>query len=153
MTARTGVCGADDRVQTSTTLAADSWTNELETSGGVTITGNDVKYTFPPSGPVKKAARCSLLYRLCASQKNFLAQRRKAAKFFRIKISRLGGNGILAIPISLSAFCLENMTSHAHLTIRQTRACSRPRPLQTAGLRLRPAPLNPKTESKGQVGF
>ena len=51
----TGVYGTNFWVETSTSLAAGSWTNE--TLGvNVVITGNNVKYTFP-SGPVKTFAR------------------------------------------------------------------------------------------------
>jgi autotransporter-associated beta strand protein len=50
-----GVYGTDFRVETSETLATDSWTTETE-GGNVTITGNDVTFTFP-AGPTKKFAR------------------------------------------------------------------------------------------------
>jgi hypothetical protein len=51
----TGVYGTDFWVETSTSLAAGSWTTE--TLGvNVVITGNNVKYTFP-SGPVKTFVR------------------------------------------------------------------------------------------------
>jgi hypothetical protein len=51
----TGVYGTDFWVETSTSLAAGSWTNA--TLGvNVVITGNNVKYTFP-AGPVKTFAR------------------------------------------------------------------------------------------------
>jgi autotransporter-associated beta strand protein len=50
-----GVYGTDFQVETSETLAAGSWTTET-VGGNITITGNDVKYTFP-AGPTKKFAR------------------------------------------------------------------------------------------------
>ena len=53
----TGVYGTDYVVETSTTLG-DDWTPVVVAAGpgNVTITGNDVKYTFP-TGPVKTFAR------------------------------------------------------------------------------------------------
>ena len=57
----TGVYGTDYVVQTATTLAADSWTSELlSPNGGVTVSGNDVKYTFP-SGPGIKFVRLKVM--------------------------------------------------------------------------------------------
>ncbi len=50
-----GVYGTDFVVQTSTSLANGSWTNEL-TPSPVTISGNNVTYTFP-AGPVRKFVR------------------------------------------------------------------------------------------------
>lgn len=50
-----GVYGTDFVVQTSTTLVGGSWTDEA-TPSPVTISGNNVTYTFP-AGPVKKFAR------------------------------------------------------------------------------------------------
>ena len=55
-----GVYGTDYVVQTSTVLAADSWTNEPDT-GDVSISGNNVTYTFPSFGPVKKFARLKVM--------------------------------------------------------------------------------------------
>ena len=52
-----GVYGTDYVVQTSTTLAADSWTNEAASGGGVTFSGNDVIYTFSSSSPAKQFCR------------------------------------------------------------------------------------------------
>lgn len=49
-----GIYGTDFEVETSETLSG-AWTQET-VGGNVTITGNDVKYTFP-SGPVKNFAR------------------------------------------------------------------------------------------------
>ena len=51
----TGAYGPDYVVQTSTTLATGDWTNEPSTGGGVTLSGNNVIYTFPSAGPVKFA--------------------------------------------------------------------------------------------------
>jgi hypothetical protein len=51
----TGAYGTDYVVETSTTLAAGSWTPEPETGGDVTVAGTEVKYTFPSVGPVKFA--------------------------------------------------------------------------------------------------
>lgn len=51
----TGVYGTDFWVETSTSLATGSWTNET-LGANVVITGNNVKYTFP-AGPVKTFAR------------------------------------------------------------------------------------------------
>lgn len=51
----TGVYNTDFVVETSTTLAAESWTTEAS-PGNVTINGNDVTYTFP-EGSVKSFAR------------------------------------------------------------------------------------------------
>jgi fibronectin-binding autotransporter adhesin len=51
----TGTYGTDYVVQTSTTLAAGSWTNET-LGGNVVVSGNNVTYTFP-AGPVKNFAR------------------------------------------------------------------------------------------------
>jgi hypothetical protein len=50
----TGVYPTDYVVQTSTTLIGD-WTDETTDPGDVTITGTEVKYTFPSVGPVKFA--------------------------------------------------------------------------------------------------
>jgi len=50
-----------------------------------TIAARDQEYTNLPINPSSFAP-----LRLCASQKNILAQRRKGAKFFRIKISGFG---------------------------------------------------------------
>ena len=54
-----GVYGTDYVVQSSTTLTG-TWTDEPATGGGVTLSGNDVKYTFP-SGPVQKFARLKVM--------------------------------------------------------------------------------------------
>ena len=54
----TGVYGSDYVVETSTTLAAGSWTPE-PTPGNVTVSGNNVTYTFP-AGPVKQFARLNV---------------------------------------------------------------------------------------------
>ncbi len=51
----TGTYGTDYVIQTSTTLAAGSWTNET-LGGNVVTSGNTVTYTFP-AGPVKNFAR------------------------------------------------------------------------------------------------
>ncbi|MCB1129613.1 MAG: autotransporter-associated beta strand repeat-containing protein [Verrucomicrobiae bacterium] len=51
----TGTYGPDFFVETSTTLAAGSWTTET-VGGNVTIDGNNVTYTFP-AGPVKNFVR------------------------------------------------------------------------------------------------
>lgn len=51
----TGVYNTDFTVETSSTLATASWTTEAS-PGTVTISGNDVTYTFP-AGPVKNFAR------------------------------------------------------------------------------------------------
>ena len=59
----TGVYGTDFVVETSSTLAAGSWTPELlDPNPGftVTITGNQVTYTFP-AGPLNKFARLSVV--------------------------------------------------------------------------------------------
>lgn len=50
-----GVYGTDFVVQTSTSLANGTWTNEA-TPSPVAISGNNVTFTFP-AGPVKKFAR------------------------------------------------------------------------------------------------
>ncbi|MCF7676015.1 MAG: cadherin-like domain-containing protein [Akkermansiaceae bacterium] len=49
-----GEYGTDYVVETSTTLAADSWAPEPDTGGNVTVDGKNAIYTFP-SGPVKFA--------------------------------------------------------------------------------------------------
>lgn len=54
-----GNYGSDFVVETSATLAADSWVPEA-TPGNVTLTGNDVKYTFP-AGPVKYFVRLRVI--------------------------------------------------------------------------------------------
>lgn len=51
----TGAYNTDFTVETSSTLATASWTTEAS-PGTVTISGNDVTYTFP-AGPVKNFAR------------------------------------------------------------------------------------------------
>lgn len=51
----TGTYGTDYVIQTSTTLAAGSWTNQT-LGGNVVVGGNNVTYTFP-AGPVKNFAR------------------------------------------------------------------------------------------------
>ncbi len=51
----TGAYGVDFVIETSTTLVAGSWTTETA-GGNITLTGNDVKYTFP-AGPVKNFVR------------------------------------------------------------------------------------------------
>ena len=50
-----GNYGSEFVVETSPTLAADSWVPEAS-HGNVTLTGNEVKYTFP-AGPVKNFVR------------------------------------------------------------------------------------------------
>jgi hypothetical protein len=57
----TGVYGTGYGVQTATTLATGDWTNEPATGGGVTFSGNQVIYTFPSGGPVKKFARLKVM--------------------------------------------------------------------------------------------
>ena len=54
----TGVYGSDYVVETSTTLAAGSWTPE-PSPGNVSVTGNNVTYTFP-AGPEKQFARLNV---------------------------------------------------------------------------------------------
>ena len=54
----TGVYGTDFVVETTTTLAAGSWTPEAS-PGNVTVIGNNVTYTFP-AGPVKQFARLNV---------------------------------------------------------------------------------------------
>ena len=49
----------DHVVRTSTSLAG-TWTDEPATGGDVTLSGNNVIYTFP-SGPVKKFARLKVI--------------------------------------------------------------------------------------------
>jgi len=56
----TGGYGSDYVVQTSATLATGSWTDEPASGGGVTLSGNDVRYTFP-SGPVTKFVRLKVM--------------------------------------------------------------------------------------------
>jgi hypothetical protein len=56
----TGAYVTDYVVQTSTTLTG-TWKDEPATGGDVTLTGNDVKYTFPPSGPVRKFVRLKVM--------------------------------------------------------------------------------------------
>ena len=51
----TGTYGSDHVIQSSTTLALGSWTNET-LGGNVVVSGNNVTYTFP-AGPVKNFAR------------------------------------------------------------------------------------------------
>ena len=43
-----------------TTLASGDWTDEPASGGGVTISGNNVIYTFP-SGPANKFARLKVM--------------------------------------------------------------------------------------------
>jgi autotransporter-associated beta strand protein len=54
-----GVYGTDYVVQSSTTLTG-AWTDEPATGGGVTLSANNVIYTFP-SGMVKKFARLKVM--------------------------------------------------------------------------------------------
>lgn len=54
----TGAYGSDYFVETSSTLAGGSWTTEAS-PGTVTVSGNNVTYTFP-AGPVKNFARLSV---------------------------------------------------------------------------------------------
>ena len=59
----TGNYGTDFVIETSSTLAAGSWTPEiLDPSPGftVTINGNSVTYTFP-AGPARKFARLAVV--------------------------------------------------------------------------------------------
>ena len=57
----TGTYGTDFFVETSTTLAAGSWNTESADAGGtVTISGNDVTYTFP-AGPVERFVRLKVI--------------------------------------------------------------------------------------------
>jgi hypothetical protein len=55
----TGVYGTDYVVQSSTTLTG-TWMDEPATGGGVTVTGNEVKHTFP-SGSFQKFARLKVM--------------------------------------------------------------------------------------------
>ncbi|MCX6876572.1 MAG: DUF6288 domain-containing protein [Verrucomicrobia bacterium] len=55
-----GVYGTGYVVQTTTSLATDTWTNEPG-SGNVTFSGNEVIYTFPSTGPAKKFARLKVI--------------------------------------------------------------------------------------------
>jgi hypothetical protein len=55
-----GVYGTGYVVQTTTTLTG-TWTNEPATGGDVTLSGNDVVYTFPSSGPARKFVRLKVM--------------------------------------------------------------------------------------------
>ena len=55
-----GVYGSDYVVQSTTTLTG-TWTDEPATGGGVTLSGNDVIYTFPSSGPARKFVRLKVM--------------------------------------------------------------------------------------------
>jgi hypothetical protein len=56
----TGVYGTNYVVQTTTTLTGE-WTNEPAIGGNVTLSGNDVIYTFPSAVPVQKFARLKVM--------------------------------------------------------------------------------------------
>jgi hypothetical protein len=55
----TGAYGTSYVIQTSDSLTG-TWDNEPATGGGVTLSGNNVIYTFP-SGPVQKFARLKVI--------------------------------------------------------------------------------------------
>jgi hypothetical protein len=56
----TGAYGTSYVIQTSDSLTG-TWDNEPATGGDVTLSGNDVVYTFPSSGPARKFVRLKVM--------------------------------------------------------------------------------------------